>query len=460
MITKGNNNEIKRKSHHQMNQKNHSADNIPELRFPEFVNEGEWEEKTLNSVSEVLMGSSPKSSYYNDNKIGLPLLQGNADIKNRLSAPRIYTSEITKECQIDDILLSVRAPVGTVAKSKHKACIGRGIAAIRAKNQNSQEYLYQWLFAYESSWQNISQGGTFDAVNSDDIRDLMLPIPKPPEQHRIASCLSSLDELLAANSQKLDALKEHKKGLMQNLFPQMSELGEEGLKDERIKKSSDSKILKSSNPKNHNSDNVPKVRFPEFVKDGEWRKSTLDNLGKFLGGGTPDRSNGDFWVGKIPWISSSDIGEDDIHNISITRFINDQAVKQSATKIIPKGSVLFVSRVGVGKLAISREELCTSQDFTNFVPTSVLNYFIGYYFSANKHLLQSLNQGTSIKGFSKTDLENFELFYPKNPKEQQKIASCLSSLDDLITVQAEKIEQLKLHKKGLMQGLFPRMERG
>lgn len=408
-----------------MNHKNKGSDNVPELRFPEFENEGEWDKKKLANISEVIMGSSPSSTSYNENKIGLPLLQGNADIKNRLSVPRIYTSEITKECKIDDILLSVRAPVGTVAKSLHKACIGRGISALRAIKPNSQEYLYQWLFSYEASWQKISQGGTFDAVNSDDIRNLIVPTPTPKEQQKIASCLSSLDEVIEAHSQKLDLLKDHKKGLMQNLFPQKGE-------------------------------KVPKLRFKEFENDGEWTEKKLGNLGHLLGGGTPDRSNSSYWIGDIPWVSSSDIKEDDIHNISITRFINDNAIKESATKIIPKGSVLFVSRVGVGKLAINKEELCTSQDFTSFVPKNdVLNFFIGYYFSSNKNLLQSLNQGTSIKGFSKGDLEDFKFPYPKNPKEQQKIASCLSALDELITAQAEKTEQLKQHKKGLMQGLFP-----
>ena len=88
--------------------------------------------KGLSEVSTIVSGSSPKSSFYNEGKSGLPLFQGNADIKNRLSAPRIHTSEITKECQINDILLSVRA----VAKSIHRAYIGRGIAAIRAKEEN------------------------------------------------------------------------------------------------------------------------------------------------------------------------------------------------------------------------------------------------------------------------------------------------------------------------------------
>ena len=194
---------------------------IPELRFPEFENEGEWDKSKLSSVSDVIMGSSPSSLSYNENKIGLPLLQGNADIKNRLSTLRIYTTEITKECEIGDILLSVRAPVGTVAKSLHNACIGRGISALRAKKPNSQEYIYQWLFSYESSWAKISQGGTFDAVNSDDIKNLLVPIPKPQEQQKIASCLSSLDALITAQAEKIEQLKLHKKGLMQGLFPKI-----------------------------------------------------------------------------------------------------------------------------------------------------------------------------------------------------------------------------------------------
>src|SRR5690606_32213985 len=102
-----------------------------------------------------------------------------------------------------------------------------------------------------------------------------------------AACLSSLDELIAAHNQKLELLKQHKKGLMQNLFPQKGE-------------------------------KVPKLRFKEFENDGEWVERKLGEVGNFIGGGTPSRSNDDYWVGNIPWISSSDIKEDDIHNISIS----------------------------------------------------------------------------------------------------------------------------------------------
>ncbi|WP_344728255.1 restriction endonuclease subunit S [Corallibacter vietnamensis] len=199
----------------------------PKYRFPEFINDGDWEKRTLGDedFTIIIMGSSPKSSSYNENKKGLPLLQGNADIKNRKSKPRIYTTEVTKKCEIDDILLSVRAPVGTVAKSLHNACIGRGISAIRVVKGNSQEFLYQWLISFEPYWVNISQGGTFDSVNSSDIKSLKIFLPKnPKEQQKIADCLSAADDLIEAQSQKIEDLQFHKKGLLQQLFPNVNEV--------------------------------------------------------------------------------------------------------------------------------------------------------------------------------------------------------------------------------------------
>ncbi|HCP98762.1 MAG TPA: restriction endonuclease subunit S [Pseudoalteromonas sp.] len=180
--------------------------------------EGEWEEVKLSNVAEVVMGSSPKSASYNDNSEGLPLIQGNADIKNRKSVPRTYTSEVTKKCRIGDILLSVRAPVGTVAKSEHNACIGRGISAISAKKHHVQEYLYQWLLWFEPRWEKYSQGSTFEAVNSNDIKSLHLAIPEHSEQVKIASALSNADQEIELLEQQLADLKQEKKALMQQLL--------------------------------------------------------------------------------------------------------------------------------------------------------------------------------------------------------------------------------------------------
>ena len=164
------------------------------------------------------MGSSPKSEAYNEIQVGMPLIQGNADIKNRYSCPRIYTSEITKSCLQGDILLSVRAPVGNVALSRHVACMGRGIAAIRANEKSFQDFLYQLLMWHEPKWVNFSQGSTFEAINSDDIRGLILKVPNVKEQQKIANVLSTADQEIEALQRKLDCLQQEKKALMQQLL--------------------------------------------------------------------------------------------------------------------------------------------------------------------------------------------------------------------------------------------------
>jgi len=188
-----------------------------EKRLKGFKNE--WHEKYLFEIAKITMGSSPKSEAYNTNNIGLPLLQGNADIKNRLSQPRIYTSQITKECFLGDILMSVRAPVGEIAKSVHHACIGRGISSIKANENIFQEYLHQWLLWFEPKWQSLSQGSTFDSVNSNDIKKLKLLIPDNiKEQQKIASVLSAADKEIELLQQKLAFLNQEKKALMQQLL--------------------------------------------------------------------------------------------------------------------------------------------------------------------------------------------------------------------------------------------------
>ncbi|EFI7927209.1 restriction endonuclease subunit S [Escherichia coli] len=179
---------------------------------------GEWCTCTLSEVAHIIMGSSPKSEAYNDNGLGLPLIQGNADIKCRVSCPRVYTSDITKECTPGDILLSVRAPVGTVALSQHKACIGRGISAIKSKKKMSQSFLYQWFLWFEPKWCYLSQGSTFESINSDDIKTLKLSVPNFEEQQKIAAVLSAADAEISTLEKKLACLRDEKKALMQQLL--------------------------------------------------------------------------------------------------------------------------------------------------------------------------------------------------------------------------------------------------
>jgi len=122
---------------------------------------------------------------------------------------------------------------------------------------------------------------------------------------------------------------------------------------------------------------VPRLRFPEFEGSGKWLATVLGKIGNFTGGGTPSKNNIDYWNGDIPWASSSDLSEDSIYDINISKFITEDALKDSSTKLIPTDSILLVSRVGIGKLAITQEEITTSQDFTNFTPQKNKYYILG-----------------------------------------------------------------------------------
>lgn len=196
---------------------------------------------------------------------------------------------------------------------------------------------------------------------------------------------------------------------------------------------------------------TPNLRFKTYSKP--WEVQALGKLGSFLGGGTPSTENRVYWSGDIPWVSSSDIKEGDFFGINLHRFITEDAIKNSATKKVPENSLLIVSRVGVGKFAVCRHEVCTSQDFTSFTPENCSIDFIAYQLYKNKNRLINLGQGTTIKGFTTGDLASFKLHIPEKA-EQKKIADFLTSVDTKISQLTEKHRLLKDYKKGVMQQIF------
>lgn len=198
--------------------------------------------------------------------------------------------------------------------------------------------------------------------------------------------------------------------------------------------------------------NVPHLRFPEF--SGEWDSFKLVELGKFIGGGTPSSSNLSFWTGSIPWISSSDIKEDNINNISISRYITEDAIEKSATKYCPAPVILIVSRVGVGKVALSHTSLCTSQDFCNIIDIKCHPVFLSYNLLRTMKRKSREVQGTSIKGITSDELQKIRVFIPKNKDEQNKISNLLTLLDERIATQNKIIEDLKKLKSAIRKKMF------
>ena len=206
----------------------------------------------------------------------------------------------------------------------------------------------------------------------------------------------------------------------------------------------------------HKKLNVPNLRFPEF--QGEWEVESIKDVADFMGGGTPSSSNESFWQGTIPWISSSDIVENDIKNISISRYITEEAIAHSATKLCPAPSILIVSRVGVGKIALSKEAICTSQDFCNLINIKVEPIFLTYCLSQIMKRKSMEVQGTSIKGITTSEIQKISINIP-SLQEQKKIGKILSLLDERIATQNKIIDKLQSLIKGIVDCTILRKEK-
>src|SRR5690554_95351 len=181
---------------------------------------------------------------------------------------------------------------------------------------------------------------------------LSIAQPSPQEQQKIASCLSSLDNLITAHKEKLEALKDHKKGLMQNLFPKEGE-------------------------------KVPKYRFPDFQNDGDWMEKKLGEIGEFIGGGTPSTSNPEYWNGNIQWYTPTEVKTFNL--TKSVRSITEKGLKNSSAKLLPIGSILITTRATIGDAAITKWECSTNQGFQSLVVNkNQLNSFWYYWILNNK----------------------------------------------------------------------------
>ena len=254
-------------------------------------------------------------------------------------------------------------------------------------------------------------------VNNEEVLLGRMPMPPIEEQKKINSLIAQFDRVIDLKQKLIEEKRRQKQWLMQKLL----------------------------DPKSG-------VRLPEF-KDREWIDTPLSSLCEFAGGGTPDTSNEQYWNGTIPWISSADLKENNIYSIEITRHISEEAVRCSAAKICPQNSILIVSRVGVGKIAIAPVDLCTSQDFTNLVNVKGNLYFIALQLQQAIQRILSMSQGTSIKGITSKEVKAIEISLPSRD-EQDAIARVLECSDREISLCEQEIETWHQKKKALMQLLL------
>tara|TARA_Y100000588_G_scaffold290257_1_gene309060 strand:+ start:740 stop:2005 length:1266 start_codon:yes stop_codon:yes gene_type:complete len=415
--------------------------NVPKLRFSEF--EGEYidtalEDLTKKKISYGIVQAGPHipdgMPYIKSTNLNKELCLDELERTSDAIAKSYQRSEVAPE----DIVFSLRGNIGAtriVPETIPVANLTQGTARLSIRENFSNVYVNYCLSTRKAYKRvnSVSKGSTFQEISLADLRKVKVTHSVDiKEQQKIASFLSKVDQKITLLSEKKDKLTEYKKGVMQQLFNGQWE-EQDG--------------LLTFIP--------PTLRFK--ADDGsdfpDWEERKLADLGSFIGGGTPDTKNADYWAGETPWISSSDVIEGNIFQIERSRFITDEAIATSATKIVPANSILIVSRVGVGKFVVSKHEICTSQDFSNFTPEQTDVTYMAYNLYVNKHKLEGLAQGTSIKGFTTGDLKSLKLGIPCI-EEQTKIANFLSAIDQKIDLANSELEKAKEWKKGLLQQMF------
>ena len=405
---------------------------VPKLRFPEFGTSEGWKKYKLRELADRI------TKKVGDNK--LVTLSISAGI-GFVSQAEKFSRDISGKQYCNYIYLkkgefsynkgnSKTFPQGCIYELKEydEAAVPNAFISFRFK-ENLVPSFYQGYF--DSNFHGkqlvrfITSGARSDGllnISPTDFFSIVLPTPvKKEEQQKIADCLSSIDDLIDAESRKLRALEKYKKGLMQKLFP------------------AEGKTL-------------PEWRFPEFQGCGEWKSKSMGKACKMFSGGTPDTSKKEFYGGTIPFIRSAEINKS-----STELFITEEGFKNSSAKMVKKGDILIAlygansGEVALSKIdgAINQAILCLRHE-TN-------NAFVYNYFTHMKNRIISKYIQGGQGNLSGQIIKSVNLYFPKT-EEQQKVADCLSEIDTMITEQSNRLEQLKTHKKGLMQGLFPSLE--
>ncbi len=430
----------------------------PKLRFPEFQDSGEWLSisfgevylfKSTNTLSRDQLNynqGSIKNIHYGDIHTKFSTLFDAA----KEQVPFINEDQMTLKFTSDNccapgdmVFADASEDIHDIGKcieivNTNSQKIVCGLHTIFAKQKKNDLWLGFGGYLFRSSRirlqiQKESQGTKVLGLSSKRLAGIEIFFPEDKkEQQKIADCLSSLDELITAHTQKLGKLKAHKKGLMQQLFPAEGET-------------------------------VPKLRFPEFRNAGEWKEySFYDLLEEILDfrGRTPLKLGMAWGNGNIISLSANNVKNGFIDYKAECNLGSQLLYEKWMGKVaLEKGDIIFTMEAPLGNalLIIDSQKYILSQRVVAFKTKNNIdnNFLIQIIWGVKFQLdIQKLATGSTAKGISQKSLQSVSVRIPSK-SEQKKIASCLSLVDEQISAKALKIESLKFHKKGLMQQLFP-----
>jgi len=408
---------------------------MPALRFPGFV--GEWEEKTIGDIADVLQGFGFPDKYQGQTSGDLPFCKV-GDISAAVDKGERIISHAAN--YVDYSLLptlharpipegaTIFAKIGEAIRSNKRIMTGcpclidNNAAAVKAKEGESDEFVF-----YLMSKVNLADyaGGIVPSVNKSTIETISVFIPPTiAEQKKIASCLSDIDSLIAAQSQIVAAVKEKKKGLMQQLFPQGDET-------------------------------TPRLRFPGYT--GEWEEKKMSDVFTRITRRNSENNQNVLTISaQYGLISQLEFFKKSVASSDVTGYYllkkGEFAYNKSSSQGRPFGAMKPLRLYDKG--VVSTLYICFKCNDPREID------FWDQYFDAgllDKELMSIAQEGVRNHGLLNIPTNGFFGLSVLSPSidEQRKIAACLSALDDTIQAETDRLKALKAHKKGLMQQLFP-----
>ncbi len=418
---------------------------VPEQRFPEFRDAGEWQLLNGDNVFDQI-----SNKYHNSDLPILAITQEYGAIPREEINYHVSVTdksiESYKVVETGDFIISLRSFQGGIEYSNYKGLCSPAYVILRKKIDVSNHFYKQFFktnIFIQSMNKNIEGIRDGKMVSYKQFSELLLPYPFPNEQQKIADCFTSIDELITTQTQKLEALKTHKKGLMQYLFPAEGET-------------------------------VPRLRFPEFRDKGEWEVCSIEKLvykeiifpPKDGNHGNIHPKSSDYVEYGIPFVMANDIKNGNI-NLEGCSHISKAQADSLQKGFAKEGDVLFTHKGTVGEVAVINKiefpYLMLTPQVTYYrviKKESLLNKFLSFSFCSErfKNKLSEVSGGGTRAYIGITEQRKLVVVLPPELEEQQKIADCLSSIDELITAQSQKLKSLMTHKKGLMQQLFPTID--
>ena len=393
-----------------------------------------WIMTEINEICELIGGGTPSrknSKYFNGDIIWLTpteipknTIVKIFDSKEKITALGLKKSS-AKIIPQNSVLLTSRASIGYIAIAGTPVTTNQGFTSFVCSNIIHNFYLAYWLMSKIDLLKIQATGTTFKEISKSKLKLLSIFLPPLNEQKCIISKIESIFAQIDAAKEQLEMLVSKTKfvpGSLNTLRNSVLKQAFEGKLVPQDLNDESSEILLKRIHKDFKELILKNDRLPNG-----WIKTNVGQLYDIIGGGTPSTKIEKYWKGDIPWISSADIY--DLYDIRPRRSITVEAVKSSATNLVPSESIIVVTRVGLGKIAYTKTPICFSQDSQALVGNnSIIDpHYALYYLSKAVQIFKYSNRGTTISGVTKKQLSELSFFLPPL-NEQKRIVSKIESI--------------------------------